>query len=67
MNVMSGQTEDGDLNEIRSDDGRARSNACWRCDEVGHFHRNGRKLSAQAQSGDNMDTVIAQMTLTLKS
>ena len=61
-NVMSIQTAGGDLSEIKSDDARARSNTCWRCGEVGHFHRDCLKLNAQAQSGDNVHIVIGKMT-----
>ena len=60
---MSIQTENGDDNEIRSNDTRTRSNACQKCGEVGHFLRDCHKRNGQAQSGDDVDTVICQLPI----
>ena len=59
------QAKGGDLNEIMPNDARARSNACWKCGEGGHFHRDCHMFAAQVQTRDNVDTVIGQMTCTL--
>ena len=61
-NVMLVQTEDGILNEIRSGDTRTQSIACWKCGEVRHFHTVCFTFDAQAQSADNVDTTIGQMS-----
>ena len=62
MQVMVTQPEGGDFSEKRSGDARARFNACLKCHDIGHFHRDCLKFNAQAQSGDNVDTIIGQIT-----
>ena len=67
--VMPIQTESSDLNEIRWNDTTARSNACWKCGEVTHFHRDFLRFGVSSQGGDSTNTVIGQMLhiLTLNS
>ena len=64
-NAMFIQTENGDLNGIRTSDARARSNPCLKCGELGHFHEYCHMFTNVAQTGDNIHTVISQVTYTL--
>ena len=38
-NMMNIQDKDGDINEVRLKDILAKSNACYKYDQVGHFYR----------------------------
>ena len=42
-----------------------RSNACCKCGEIGHFHRDCVTFGSPSQSGDNTNTVKDQMTHTV--
>ena len=64
VNVIIIQS-DSNLNEIKSDNTRATSNACWKCVEVVHFHTDCIKFRSSSQSGDSTSTVLGQMMHTL--
>ena len=63
--MLSIQTESSDPNEIRSNDTRARSNAGWKCGEVGNFHGDCIEFGASSQSRGGTNTVIGQMMHTI--
>ena len=63
--VMFITHEGGDINEIRTSDVRTRSNACWKSGKTENFYSDCQIFAAQAQIGENVDTVIGQMTHTL--
>ena len=56
------QAEGGGLNDIRSGDASTQTNTCCKCGEGEYFNWNCHKSVAQAQTADNVDTVIGKMT-----